>query len=247
LGEAIYPGSAWEEVRSLAPREQFMVTIAVPTRPDVTFVGQLLDSADNSWISGAKVTLLDGSMTFLAELIQDPSLCFAFEPRELSASTPRWMTVESDGAGFFELHIASWIVLDERRASFVRIEAPSYSPVRVCLESGHETSETAAPIHLTRSASIVASVRDEFGQAAPGIDVRVVLQHKNGRAALEASRELDWEARTNAMGVCNFADLPARVPLRVELFTQGRFVPQSDRPLVLTPGEERCIDLRFGD
>lgn len=146
-------------------------------------------------------------------------------------------SVASDERGFFTVRARSWL------ETSIRVVAPGYLPMDLELEAGHEHEATAFVVELGREASLVVNVFERPGEPAQG-SVEVLLEDRAAHSEVGKSSPGRWSHGTTLEGVARFTRMPSHVPLRVRV-TRGSRTKTLSETVVLTPGVEAIVDVRF--
>jgi hypothetical protein len=208
-------------------------------------VGQLVSAEDESPITSGRVYLVFDYTKFAVDPAsgQPPAIPREAVHGELERDNRHRQIAAPDLAGFFEIGSATWV-----HAS-ARIDVPGRSLIQVPVESGHSSAESALKIRVPRTARVVAAVVDGAGRPRERVQV-TIAPHGLPTLRLVGSsanrHEAVWRSSTDSVGACTIDDLPANVPLEVELTSGLQVDRHTDDALVLNPGEERRLVLVFG-
>jgi hypothetical protein len=209
---------------ALEPGEVHECVLEVPTQADLVFVGRVIDGATRAPIADAAVS----SLSHVGQ-----------------ASVPPVDGLRSDRDGYFEVRVKSW------ETKLVRVEAQGYAWVAVGLVRGCESRASAFEISMSR-AGVAEVVVFTHGRPTLGAKVRLSadsynLQRWNGAQGPHYFAQDDpvWGATTDELGVVRLVDLPARVPLQLEVAHESVKHVQAES-IVLAPGETRRIEVHLG-
>lgn len=133
---------------------------------------------------------------------------------EATTSEPLEPAVPTDSEGLARLRVPSW------KSALARIDAPGYGPRIATVVPGHDVQSRAQVVSLSRSASLTATVT-----ASPGVPLAgasLVLSTPASEIAIPRGTtvlagNLLWSAVTDEAGACRIDDLPAEVPIHVEI------------------------------
>ncbi len=215
-------GSAVRSISSFADLHEDEITLELSPRNDVVFWMRIVDQNTHTPIAGAHDT------RFASLSPVDPTHRF-----------------KTDASGLLFVRGPAWT------SQPVQLDVPDHSMVFVQPVTGHEVPEKALEIEVWHSATVRALVLDMKG--APAVNARIQLETEPFRLwrpdptlGWSAFTFPDWTRITDDAGRATFVDLPANVPVRVEVQSNPRWSPGT--PLTLTPGETRDVlwNLRTG-
>ncbi|HEX6883466.1 MAG TPA: carboxypeptidase-like regulatory domain-containing protein [Planctomycetota bacterium] len=226
------------EVEPLARGERRELVLEVPTGNDLHFFVRVLAHEDRAPIAGAQVELLRAS-----------TRTTSVDGKETSRAVLETIVVEglTDEEGRFDAWLRSWSVRD------LRVRAPGYGLVLGQVGKEHDAPELAKVVLLSSAATLRARVQPDRGGPLPDGSVR--LWTEGHRLTGSESRETyyypsiswqEWRGPLNAEGTCTLAELPAGVPLHVEILRAGEVVKKDLPDLVLEPGEQREVEWSLG-
>jgi hypothetical protein len=234
-GDANLASSDRRDVSPLAAGERRELRVELATADDVVFFGRVVTGRDHVPIQHAHAHAVSAGTTWRVDGRH-------FEV----ANSPEALT---DRNGFFKLSLAKW------KGARVRVEADGYGLEIITPTIHHDTRERARVIELEPSSTL--GVRVVSADDQPLASMHVVLDTWSGN--LDKALEIDavdwgggtlpderWEADSGSDGICLFASLPARVPLKVEISKDGKLVRRDSNWIVLSPGERNEIVRRIG-
>ena len=208
-------------VDPLLPGESREVLLAIPTAPDLVCFVRVVNAADGLPLAGAEVVLEEGGMH----------------------GEPRRTSFLADAEGLVELPSRSWAYPNGE------VLLAGYGPLRFRPEDGRESPEEALVLPLLRTASLRGKVAAAAGELAGlTVELRTDLEELelDQPMFLSGGDDPTWGATTGDGGAFQLDDLPAGVPLAVEV-RRGVHVLHKERdPLVLEPGEAREVLWRIG-
>lgn len=235
-------------VDPLSEGEERSVRMRLPTAFDREWFARVVDRETSSPILAADVSVFcivhvqsDGPQldTRLGE-----ATLYAFMFDRTFEDHPCLARGTTDGDGRIALRLPSWGV------QVARAHASGYS-WRAVVPEGHGSDADSATIALLRSATLEVVVR-EAGSAAEGVEVRLNVAGIGREQDADLTvPDLRRSATTDVSGTCTLTDLPARIPIDVELargdrvLLRPRDVTSSDPRLFLEPGERRRIEWRL--
>ncbi len=239
-------GPAHVRIEPLAPGETREIEVSAATESDVHFVARVIDNETNVPLAGAQV-IIDTPEVLIREATGQSEGAPADHLQTRRAlSTSGWGRIVTDGDGYFELDVRSWLGL------MARIEAPGYSWGLVPITAGCESRETAQTVRLCRSAALDVHVTGPIeiptGEAQVQITVPAYqLAHPN-EIGLDAQlfHTVGWKGGTDGDSHVLFSGLPACVPLDVDVTLVHQNAMRRAGPVVLEPGENRKIEVVFG-
>ncbi len=216
-GDFVACGSAAAEVSPLSPAESRTITVELPSGTDAHFFGVVMADENSTPIENARVLASDDSSD----------------------------GVRTGADGKFELELSLW------KQPHLTIEARGFGAAFVVPEAGSGTGEHPSVVRLVRSAALVARIVDREGR--PVAEAKVHLSAKGYESnptgtslSLAILPDPDWSKPVDAGGTCRFDDLPANVPLRVEILVHGREPKPVDASLSLAPGQILEREWRIG-
>jgi len=230
-------GRAEAEVEPLARGERRELVLEIPSGNDLHFFVQVLAREDRTPIAGAHVELLLAS-----------TRTTSVDGRETSTVLE---TIVAEGLtdeeGRFDALLRSWSVRD------LRVRAPGYGVVLGQVGKEHDAPEFAKVVLLAGAATVRARVVSLGG--VPLADGTVRLWTEGYRLTGTEHRETyyspsiawqEWTARVDAEGTCVLEELPAGVPLHIEIRRAGEVVKKDLPDLVLESGELREVVWNLG-
>ena len=201
--------------------EERVERVILPTAWTLVWQILVVDGETEQPIVGAEVEVLDG------------------ESEEPLEALPVIARATTDGRGRAPLRLPAWKSME------ARIEAVGYFWDGCSVFEESQSTEIDALVQLHRPAALTAVVLDASGEPAVGIDVGL---RPSGTRFFTPMR-VDWTATTDASGMCEFRELPARVQLQVELRHAERVLWRPKAPQTgvvwLEPGEHLRIDWRL--
>jgi hypothetical protein len=234
-GDAAVASSDRRDVSRLVAGERREMRVELATKDDVAFFGRVVTSRDHRPIEHARVRAVSAGTTWRTDGAHSEV-----------ANSPEVLT---DRDGYFELSLAKW------KSPRVRIEAEGYGLEIVTPTTHHEARDRARVIELEPSSVLGVRVVSADGVPLAAMHVTLATESANLDNALEldavdwgggAMPDERWEADTSVDGTCVLADLPARIPLRVEISKDGKIVRRDSNWIVLSPGERDEIIRRIG-
>jgi hypothetical protein len=222
-------GTASVVVPPIAAGERRDVVLEIPAALDRRFWIRALAAEDRAPIQGALVRLRAGGP--LVSSIPDA-------PKKPVISETR-----SRPDGLAEVVAPSW------RGSLVEVSAPGYGIVLSPVVEGHDVATMAVDLLLERAASLEARILDRDGLAARGVTLR--LRAPSARltrpeGAVIVGNDPTWKIEPDADGRCLVPDLPASIPIAVEIRRGDEVVLEDPEPLVFVAGEVREKTWRLG-
>jgi hypothetical protein len=154
--------------------------------------------------------------------------------------------VQTDDAGRFELTAGSWVPVSAKGM------AEGFAPAQFTLSRGYEDPLRPMLVRLSRAAVLEAFGRDRTGAFVDGARVEVATPSQPrprlpaSMIALPTEPASHWTSKTDRNGRAILDDLLPRTPLRVSVSADGWASRSEPEPIVLEPGEHRCIDLVLG-
>jgi len=203
-------------IAALGVGERRDLVIQLQVGYDLRFVGRVVDAEDGAPISLAQVRIQERAD-------------FTVTSTQWRATFETHTETSTDLHGFFEVLIPSWEALDSR------IDAPGYGPVRFAAVAGHEQPSIALEIEVRKSARLLGTLSVSNKTSAEGFHVYASESDWNPPF-------LSWTADVLADGYWEIGDLPAGVPLEIEVRGPGRELRMHQTDIVLVPGEERVLD-----
>ncbi len=214
-------GSIELGIEALAPGERREETLELPVGDDLRIVGRVVAEGDGPLV-GATVRFETGGHSFVSGLEHE---------------THAEMATGPDGT--FEARVPSWADLRGR------VDAAGFGPALFEVAPGYEERERALEIVLRRGATLRGRVtgranRVDVVVSAPGHEL---LVHDGGRFPFVG--DVTWSTKLVEDGTWEHRDLPASVPLEVELRGSARAL-RTESGLELEPGEEHVLDWHLG-
>ena len=208
------------ELGSFSPGETREVTLALRTRWTRSWVGSVLDAADDRPIVGARVRAGYSALDPLTDLVG------IAEGR-------------SDAAGRVRL------LLPEFDAPLVVVESPGYATggVRVASSSEEEPQE----ILLSRHAALTVRVLTEAGAPLDDVELRV-RQPRWQRFEGASGQDFVWSRPSDDQGLATLEELPSGKRLWITLVQNEQVIAhqfEGEEALELDPGEQRRIEWRL--
>jgi hypothetical protein len=222
----------WIEVPELADGEERTLRVALPTLDDLRYLGRVVThepggTADTP-LAGAEVLLFEGSGWSNAWQ--------RLTPLDVVEEVARTTT---DADGCFEVLSASW------KNRMVRVRAAGRTPAYLPVVPGHSEPEQRREVRLEPTASLIARVEHE-GELPSGTTLHLFHQAAGTPGSVIVGAD----------GTCRLDDLPAELPLQVQLswsppdvdeerakewfqapYPSQRLEHRIREPLVLVPGE----------
>jgi hypothetical protein len=218
-GDFVAAGSASADVPALKPEEARSVTLELDSGLDAHLFGKVVADESSSPIEGARVLTSNGSTD----------------------------GVRSGPDGRFDLELALW------RRPYLEISAKGFGLALVVPGYGYGSVEDPIVVRLVRSCSLIARVLDRGGKPIGEASVKLATggdelsgPEKKFRSEWVSLPDEDWSKQVDADGRCRIDDLPAGVPLRIEISVSGREVKRDSVPLSLSPGQIVEREWRIG-
>jgi len=208
-------GGAHVDVSPLLPGEKRAVTIRVPTRPDVRFVGHVLTRS-------ARVPVAE---VLVRERTRDPQ----------GPAT----SVRTAADGSFELAVRSFAV------DALRFEHPEHGTALLPVVPAAESSTQTVQVLLDAAGTIVVNTGSLGGSSgtldvAVSAAVRDLVQPRG--TLMGGESEDRRSASCEPGGRVELRPLPPLVPLALSIRAGGELLWRAPAPIVLQPGEVREID-----
>ena len=247
----VRPGVAWKlrvagssfdartvDVPPLAPGELRLVELEVDAHDDLVVRGRVLADEDGAPVAGAALR----RRAPIAEVVVPAPLGTTDALADAPAAT-------SAADGSFELRARSW------QDGWVRVDAPGRGPLAFAV-ARKEPREAPVPRELelvsARAAALEVSVAPgaatsgathDAPDAAPR-EVRVSARLADlAQTREELAGRLAWLAPLDGAGRARIEQLPADVPLVLELVAGEEPVYRASEDLVLAPGERRAVSI----
>jgi hypothetical protein len=223
--EALEPEAAPEPAPECQETE-----IVVPSGGDDSPAGELdwfariVDGQSSAPLAGVRVARIDGNPFH------------SFDEPSAFADAP------SDASGRVRLRFPS------HGTFFARAELAAHSTVYAQLEPGHGSPSASFTLLLFRAAALELHASDLGGVARADLRFRVtnkVWNFQQGGFVFVRFDDSVLETRTDALGTAVLEDLPANVPLTMQLH-EGEELVREERELRLEPGERRVLEWTFG-
>ncbi len=137
----------------------------------------------------------------------------------------------------------SFAIQGDREQGYVKLIEPGYSPVIVPLTTGHETSDRALDIPLTKSASLDVTVTFSDGRPVPKADV--LLEHQSRLISFPIGLHRgtfmqSYRGETDLAGHARLEDLPVNVPLQVTIKAEGNRNTSPSQAIFLKTGSNKA-------
>lgn len=221
-------GRSDHSIPALEPGERREVLVDLPRGVELDHWVRAVSGSGEEAIAGASVRLL-----------------FAGAPLPTNATTPSAATdpiVPTDSEGLARLRVPSW------KSALTRIDAPGFGPRIAAVVPGHDAPVRAQVVSLSRSASLTAIVTASPGIPLAGASLVLSLPASEvaiPRGTTVLAGNLVWSVPTDEEGSCRIEDLPAEVPIRVEIRRGEEVLHRIADPWTFAPGEkaERSICL----
>jgi hypothetical protein len=162
--------------------------------------------------------------------------------RENATPEPAEATVPTDSEGLARLRVPSW------KTALARIDAHGFGPRIAAVVPGHDVQARAQTVPLTRAASLTANLTATPGVPLAGASLVLSLPASEiaiPRGTTVLSGNVLWSADTDEAGTCRIDDLPAEVPIRVEVRRGADVLHRLADSWTFAPGEkaERSVCL----
>jgi hypothetical protein len=227
-------------IPALAPDELRTLRLEIATQNDLVFVGRVVARVDHTPVARARI-----QASHVADQFDGRTNGFEIS----SANESNGDDIVSDRDGWFEVSVATW------KSPYLRVWAAGFGLAIVIPNRGHETRESARSIELDRSARLSAQVVNASG--SPIVEAHVVLDtpasvfDPSNKATVGDLSYLSlpnqrWEAASNLDGKCVFEELPASIPMQVQVVIGGTVAHRDPAPLTLNSGETRQVEWRIG-
>jgi len=216
-------------ISALEPGERREIQVVLPRGVEVQHWVRAVSGPSEEPIVGATVLLL-----------------FAGAPMPLNANSPTdalESAVTTDSEGLARLSVPSW------KSALARIDAPGFGPRIAVVVPGHDEPARAQVVTLSRSSSLIASVTASPGIPLAGASLVLTLPASEvaiPRGTTVLAGNLVWSAPTNEEGACRIDDLPAEVPLRVEIRRGEEVLHRIADPWTFSPGENATRSVCLG-
>ncbi len=227
-------------VAALEQGEQRELEILVRTLGDLTLFGRLVDAKNSRAIAGGMLEVQRDSASNYSDF--DERGEFDGRPSPVVEGPP----ISAGVDGRFQVQLKSWV-----RQRFVSATAPGYSRTWFAFESGHTDSSLPLEVRMTRSASVLATVKDEAGAPIAGVRLDFSTSADQIQQASQSDRmylnsDAHWRAVTDENGKASVLDLPTNVPLKLVLRRTGFEPREEPNPITLEPRERRKLEIRWG-